>query len=208
MIACVLKSGGAYRPEHVYRVREQVACVTSEPFVCLTDMAIPTVETRLLLHGWPGWWSKLELFRPGVVPASARVLYLDLDTTIVGSLDDLLARPEAFLALRDFTKQGLGSGVMQWTAGDHDDLYEAFADEAETVMARCGRFGDQRFIDQCRHDRVTYWQDVVPGQIVSYKLQCQHGIPPEATVVVHHGHPKPWDLDGRPKLNLTRVAVH
>nr|WP_145924153.1 hypothetical protein [Halomonas elongata] len=42
-----------------------------------------------LAHGWPGWWSKLELFRPH----GGDLLYLDLDTVVRGDLQPLIDAP-------------------------------------------------------------------------------------------------------------------
>lgn len=203
MIACVLRSGGIYRPEHVQRLAAQVCLhAPDQLFVCLTDTAVPGVVTTPLLHRWPGWWSKLELFRPGVFPAGERVLYLDLDTTLVGPIDDLLARAEPFLALADFYRRppvvperGLGSGLLMWTAGEQDSLYTEFATSPEAFMVWHGHGGDQRFIEQRRLTATTFWEDVVPGQVVSYKVHCrERGVPHGARVVCFHGPPKPWQV--------------
>lgn len=202
MIACVLKSGGIYRPEHVQRLAAQMrAAAPSEPFVCLSDVSVDGVTVMPLIHGWPGWWSKAELFRPDVFPAGERVLFADLDTLVVGDLADLLARREAFLALGDFYRRpplqegrGLGSGLMRWTAGDQTELYVRFCVDAQNLMRRYARGGDQAFIERHRIEQVTFWEDVVPGQVVSYKVHCRQGVPASARVVCFHGTPKPWEI--------------
>ena len=83
-IACVLRSGGDFDAEYVERLRDGVAANLSLPhrFVCLSDIEVPC-ERVALRHGWPGWWSKLELFEQ----LKGRVLYFDLDTVIAGSLN-------------------------------------------------------------------------------------------------------------------------
>ena len=108
IVACVLKSGGEYEVKHVMALRDQILSHSPDAdIVCLSDVdfTLHFVRRVPLTHGWPGWWSKLELFRPGALPVGERVLYLDLDTTIVGPIDDLLARPEPFLALADFYRR-------------------------------------------------------------------------------------------------------
>lgn len=202
MIACVLKSGGIYEPWHAQVLASQMRMAAPhEPFVCLTDVAVDGVSTIPLQHGWPGWWSKLELFRPDVFPAGERVLFADLDTLVLGDLSDLLAIEAPFVTLEDFYRRppmqpvrGLGSGLMQWTAGDQTDLYARFAADAEGLMRRHQKHGDQQFIERLRLADVTFWQDVVPEQVVSYKLHCRTGIPAKARVVCFHGTPKPWDV--------------
>lgn len=203
MIACVLRSGGIYRPEHVHRLAAQVRTYApNQLLICLSDTEVPGVATVPLLHRWPGWWSKLELFRPGALPVGERVLYLDLDTTIVGPIDDLLDRTEPFLALADFYRRpplvpqrGLGSGLLMWTAGQQDGLYDDFAEAPLAHMEWCGHAGDQRFLERRRLPVTTFWEDVVPGQVVSYKVHCrERGVPHGARVVCFHGAPRPWQV--------------
>jgi len=201
MIATVLRSGGIYTPAHVRRLEAQCrAYAPGEALTCLSDTPIAGVDVRPLVHGWPGWWAKLELFRPGVFEAGARVLYLDLDTTITGDLIDLLAQPAPFLALEDFYRRpplvpfrGIASGLMAWTAGDRADIFEAFAANPDWEMRTAGHGGDQRVIERVMAGRATFWDDVVPGQVVSYKVHCRAGVPAGARVVCFHGRPKPWD---------------
>lgn len=202
MIACVLRSGGAYRPEHVQRLAAQAArFAPGVPFVCLSDVDVPGVTVVPLQHDWPGWWSKLELFRDGAFPPGYRVLYMDLDTTIVGPIGELLRRPEPFIALANFYIRAgrqsvggqLGSGLMAWTAGAAGHLYERFAWNPPAIMQDCGGYGDQLFIHNEVGER-CYWQDILPGQVVSYKVHCERGVPASARIVCFHGKPRPWDV--------------
>jgi hypothetical protein len=209
VIVAVLRSGGMYRPDHVRELRAQIALwAPGEAFGCLTDTVIPGVLTHKLAHDWPGWWSKIELFRPGLFPDGLRLLYLDLDSVVVGSLAPLLARRERFLALEDFYRRppeyarGLGSGVMGWTAGDPlvASWYHEFTSDPQTYMRACGYGGDQRYIETAltvggTWSELTFWQDVCPAALVSYKVHCLNGqIPPGARVVCFHGRPKPWQV--------------
>lgn len=220
MIACVLRSGGVYRPAHVQALRAQCAAwAPGEPFICLTDTLVPGVLCHPLQQGWPGWWAKLELFRPGVIPDGTRILYLDLDTVVVGSLGPILARPEPLIVLEDFYRhpptfaRGLGSGVMAWTAGDPrlTRWYETFLADPILYMRACGTGGDQRFLETCltleaSWKAVTFWPDVVPAAIVSYKVHCSGGqVPPAARLVCFHGRPKPWEVPPLEPRRITEV---
>jgi hypothetical protein len=201
MIACVLRSGGIYTPAHVRRLQAQCErFAPGEAFTCLSDVPIHGVDVRPLVHGWPGWWSKLELFRPSVFDVGTRVLYLDLDTTILGDIGDLLAQTAPFVALEDFYRRpplvpfrGIASGLLQWTAGERGDIFEDFAANPDGIMRWAGHGGDQRVVERIMIGRATFWQDVVPDQVVSYKVHCRSGVPPAARVVCFHGYPKPWD---------------
>lgn len=189
-ILTVLRTGGEYTKDHVERLRQQ--CAKHAPgteFQCLTDL------DGSLLHDWPGWWCKAELFR-----VRGPVLYMDLDTTVCGDLAPLLevARGRRFVALRDFNPKhrDMGSGLMAWN-GDLSFLYETFSDDPQRHMAenKSGRWlGDQGFIDRHVGER-DHWQTILPGAVVSWKKHCQGGIPIGAKVVCFHGKPRPWEVE-------------
>lgn len=198
--ACVLKSGGAYDATWVDRLKAGVARhLTGHRFVCLSDVDVPC-ERIPLKHGWPGWWSKLEMFR-----LEGPVLYLDLDTAIVGGLSDIASqatKPE-FTALRDFYSEAwVASGLMAWNIGLRH-LYETFAVDPDKFVSKYHTRGDQAFImDHAKN--IVRWQDRLPGQVVSYKAHVRTrqnaresgngDIPSDARVVCLHGIPKFHDM--------------
>lgn len=176
------------------RLKRQVeAHAPDHRFICLTDVGVPGIECVPLAYDWPGWWSKLELFQ---IPGPC--LYFDLDTLIVGPLDDICtaATDRGFIILRDFYRpNGLGSGMMAWsTCALVGHLYERFRADPAAGMDRPG--GDQAFVEAYMPaDSLSRWQDVVPGQVVSFKAdRCMDGPPKDARVVCMHGRPKFGDL--------------
>lgn len=215
-VASVLRSGSIYSPEWVSRLQAGVArhLASEHRFVCLSDVAV-SCERIPLLHDWPGWWAKMEVFR-----LKGPVLYVDLDSAIVGDLEDLAThteRVDGLSVLRDFyMPMHFGSGVMTWN-GDQFRLYEAFASDADRLMAvKRPRMGDQALIEEMVGTRnVTFLQDHMPGQVVSYKLDCEAGpceisgrmrrggIPPDARIVSLHGEPK---FEGMPANDPVRLA--
>lgn len=206
-VACVLKAGGIYDRTWVDRLRRGVVqhMNAKHRFVCLTDMDV-SCEAIPLVHGWPGWWSKMELYR-----LDGPVLYLDLDVVITGSLDDLIAAdcapfdPAAYevseqlgktnllVAPRDFmNKRELNSSVLFFNDCGH--LYDQFAEDPDQHMRRFR--GDQNFITDRCWDALTF----PPGWCVSYRRDCRTKIgvgqiPKNARVVCFHGTPKPPDVD-------------
>lgn len=195
VIVTVLRSGGEYLPEHVVRLQAQ--CRRWHPgvgFVVLSDVEVPGVDRIALEFGWPGWWSKMEALR-----IAGPVLYMDLDTSVVGPLEPLLreALLHRFVALRDFNPQQreMGSGLMAWS-GSCADLYAEFSRDPEGHMRRCSTprwWGDQGFLEP-RTSYRRYWQDLLPGAVVSWKKHCASGIPAGARVVCFHGKPRPWEV--------------
>lgn len=198
-VACVLRSGGDYSPEWVYALRRGLRAhmpgryrsPLSDPepdtwtFVCLTDMAIHAPWRRPLLYHWPGWWSKLELFRPGLF--ETRVLYMDLDTLVVGDLTDLASYRGDWGMIRGFYRDIAQSGLMAWTPGPHtDELWADWLRSPEAHMARSRGDGDWLH-ERTDGDRLM---DLYPGQVVSYKVHARDGIPEGARVVCGHGQPR------------------
>jgi hypothetical protein len=202
-VACVLRSGGIYDATWVARLRDGVMRHLPLPhrFVCLSDVDVPC-ERIPLEHDWPGWWAKIELFKlPGPV------LYFDLDTAIVGDLSGLVggAKFASLAMLRDFyAPDHCGSGVMWWTGTWPRLILDNFVSDPERLMAaRRARMGDQAFIEEAIDKRqIARWQDLVGDQIVSYKVHCRSGIPPNARVVCLHGKPKFADMPANDPVRL------
>ena len=128
-IACVCRTGRNFSRENVTRLWKMVQknLKVDHEFVCLTNEASwdnPNWRVIPLLHNLPGWWSKLELFRPGLFDGA--VLYLDLDTLILKDISVLagVVHQRPFTMLRGFNKGMLAigdvpaSGIM----GFHTDL--------------------------------------------------------------------------------------
>jgi hypothetical protein len=189
-IATVLRSGGEYEPRHVVALRDM--CRRFAPmhrFICMTDKpnALP-LETIELLHDWPGWWSKMEIFR-----LRGPVLYLDLDTVIVRDISPVieLAGDDEFVILRDFyrgrmNKAAMQSSMMLWS-GDMSRLYRAFREDPRFYLG-----GDQEWLEQHLDIAPAYWQDICPRSISSFKANPRSA---SERIIIFHGHPRPWEQD-------------
>ncbi len=198
-VVCVLRSGGEYKPEHVRALAAGVErwWPSDLPLrvVALTDEPIGSgrIEERPLLTTWPGWWAKMDLF------ASAQdnlgdILYFDLDTMIVGPLDDI-ARVGHLTLLRDFHHRGrVQSGMMYLPAAERPYAYAAWVEDPDGVMSR--HRGDGQFLHELWRRKADRWQDTLPGRVVSYKVHVRQRkgptIPAGASVVCFHGRPRPW----------------
>jgi hypothetical protein len=196
-VVTVLKSGGDFKPLHVQALQKQVGkWAPFATFQCLTDMDVPGVDCIPLKRNWPGWWSKMELFDPEL---PGGFLFMDLDTVIVGPLDDI-EKVDKLTLLRDFyrdgvkLREGLGGGLIYFPAGDErQPLWNDFNIRPSLTMAM-NRRGDQHYFEHFWLRRGDRWQNVVPSQVVSYKVHCTHGIPPDARVLCFHGKPRPWEV--------------
>lgn len=185
----VLKSGGEFLPEHVERLREQIAQHYTLPhrFYCLSDqpLSCPWVPLEC---GWQGWWSKLELFRHDFGPA----VYFDLDTTILSNLDWLVDAPKHFSMITEFTgRDVMNSGIMAWTGTEYRHLADDFHHQADSRY-RDWWWGDAAWIRERVPDKVSL-QERFPKKIASYKVSG-HRYLQGISVVCFHGVPRPWEV--------------
>jgi len=174
-VACVCVPGGIYKRKHVNRLRKQIGEHMEQPY------AFHVIDRS----DKPGWWAKIDLFQPGRF--AGRVLYLDLDVTVVGPLDDLADYPYPFCAIADYQYPlRINSSVMAWDPGAMDEAWMQWTPE---VMGRV--HGDQDWI----HETVPAFR--FPRRwCPSYKAHVLPAgkVPDDARVIVYHGGFKPWHV--------------
>jgi len=198
-VICVLRSGGIYDATWVQKLRDGVArnLAQKHRFRCLSDVEVPCERIKLE-HDWPGWWSKIEMFRKGVIEYST--LYLDLDTVITGSID-LSALKMNFAMLRNFwTPDMVGSGVMWFSGNDTPHkVYDKFMRQPKAYIEHHKRtasgsyVGDQAFIWDTLNRKVEQVNEHLLG-IKSYKMHCVKRLPRDAAIVCFHGLPRPSEV--------------
>jgi hypothetical protein len=235
-VATVLRSGNEFTAHQVEQLQADIDRFLRIEYrhVCLTDdPAHDYMWGNPLEHDWPGWWSKMEIYRlPGPV------LYFDLDTVIVGDITPLaeavVSEPRnSLLMIRDFYRKNQQTGILGWS-GDMRWLYEKFKNEwaarARWVPLRHGtamhahnqRFGGDaewlrkmiatgvlmwEYFERHVHGIMSYKVHVV-GNTKTSRLESNH-VPPEklpegARVVCFHGKPRPWELEPQPPWIKTK----
>lgn len=201
-VVCVLRSGGDFTTHHVDQLRDGVARYLSLPyrFVCLSDMEVDC-ERIPLKHKWPGWFSKIELFRPDLFDGP--ILYSDLDAIIVGPLDGIVLG-HRFTVLRNFWAEDfndplrISSALMAWDA-PLGQIYHRFAKAPDRYIREYhtrDKWGDQAFIKTHTPIAPDRWQNKFPGKVVSFKKHVlpAERVPEGAAIVGFHGLPRPWRL--------------
>ena len=160
-VACVWVHGHVpFTLEYVTRLASMVRRALGDvELVCLTDRpwqiprGIRAIPIPSPAPGVKGWWSKVRLFDPRL-KLSGRVLYLDLDVLVVGSLEKILAFPAPFALVPDGAPAFLGKGrrgvvkrfnssVMAFDAGTHAELFTKWTPH---VAGRL--WGDQDWIGE------------------------------------------------------------
>ena len=199
----VLRSGGRYTPLWVAALARAVRQHASafDRFLVLSDVAfaLPGVERLPLRRAWPGWWSKMEAFRPGL--ADDVTVMCDLDTIITAPVD-VLARPGLATMEDAFHGGRVSTALMRWRGDELADIYRAFAADPMRWMepGACGPVpnavhGDQVVIDHLLRRtgrRPAFFQRAYPGLVEPWDPAR-----PPAPVTFFIGETKPvMDADG------------
>ena len=211
-IITVLKSGGEYEEKHVHKLRDM--CKKHAPgyeFECLTDMD-PDCQQIGIQDNWPGWWSKIELFK-----LEGPRLFFDLDTIITNDITYLIekARNYQFCILRDWkpwmnqqhktirARKLMNSGMMSWTR-DQWHIYKAFKERPEFYMNEFN--GDQDYIQDCivghqvvplitNHDYSYAYFNDLSKKVANFKHDTKSGEinnPKLHEIIIFQGNPRPW----------------
>jgi len=207
-----LKAGNLYSAEYVNNLYCGIKRNTSRPFkfICFTDDSsdiMSEVETRPLpTNRYPlkGWWWKLWFFSPEI-QIDGRILYFDLDTVVVGPIDEFFDFQGEFAILRGMFEsvrnpqsKAMGSGIMAWRAGWGRQIWDTFRSNIDLGM-KAG--GDQQFIMKVvKPEQVTYWQDFLQRhKLCSYKAHVRDKpqrdqVPDGVSVICFHGKPRPVEV--------------
>jgi len=209
-VATVWRSGGSYTQAHVKHIYESCKATIKEPFdfYCLTDSKDsfndPGINKILLQHNWPGYWSKMELFKPNQFKQNSNVFYIDLDTLITGDVTDIATYDTDFMGMRDFnTLNFLSSGILKFKPEKVHYLYHTFY-SAPSKWMKC-RAGDQEAIFKILRNTPEWLQDLFPRRMAEFINHCwwkrpvagNHWkvlIPDNYDIVCFHGRPKMEDI--------------
>ena len=190
-----LKWGTKFPPEYVNRLFYGVRRNTTVPFKfhCFTDDATG-LDPEIQLHPLPytnveGWWQKLYLFSDEI-DIEGRVLFMDLDTLITKNIDHFVTQDKGFVTLQDLWQRGnnVSSAVMSFEVGKHTQIWNTFIQDPVAAVRSLHPHGDQKWIQKQQHQR-TFWQNLFPNQVVSFKSGCRGGLPNNVHIVCYHGKP-------------------
>ena len=125
-----------------------------------------------------------------------RVLVFDLDTIIVGDLTDFAEYDGAFTTRMEHKSRGrvTAGDLLGFEAGETYSLWENYKAISKYVEKYKG---DEREIYKLLWKRLLYWQEELPGQLVSYKNDIRlngNRLPRNARIVSAHGVPRPHEI--------------
>lgn len=199
-VVLVLKKGGDYSINDVtliaFHLRKQWKGELQTICICEGVTSAFQLKNDLTLIPmpklWKGWWSKMNMFSPEMEKYRP-FLYVDLDTAIVGSLNNILPPEDAtkFMTLENVYYPGhIGSGVM-WIPAKNEKV-KAIWDKwiADPYAGMMDPGGDQKFIEKT----ITVDEFFEKERIVSFKPKPkQHWrlkLDKNLSIVYFHGFPR------------------
>ena len=214
-IVCMLWSdwGDGLGVGYVNRLFSAVEANLTIPhrFVCFTDKH-PNHFRRSMFGGMeifpmnvPDWrWNlrKLILYKPDN-GLRGRVLAFDLDVVITGCLNEIASDKSKFITCEAAYHKGkVGGSLIGFDADDmglRDILWPDWSEETRQHIEQVTGGSERKYLAlqfDKNNFKPDFWQDKLPGQVVSYKVDCQNGVPEGARVVRFHGSPRPHEVGG------------
>lgn len=210
IVACV-RTGEKYPVHYVHRLKMMVTKHLTRPhrFICFTDRPEDlkgSGVTALSINEFKlkSWWGKMALFAHEWRQAH-RVLYFDLDTVIVGSLNPLADLEIDFGICANFTRASgnldwpcrYGSCVMTIGPAYDGEMFKRFWSDRWEIMARAGQFGDQKAIEELEPNATMLQACLPSGFFLGYRdLDERQSSPPQnCSIVVFAGRKKPHNCE-------------
>lgn len=192
-VACVF-SGDKFSADYVYNLKSAVERNTTveHKFVCLTDKPLSGIDTIPLKPGFAGWWNKMQLFDGRLM---GRIVYLDLDTLIIGNIDWLLNYKGVFAGIEDLgsvnkhqphLKGNLQSGMLAFSGAAMEWVWMEFILNHNSVTKKYR--GDGEYLNALVLNRELL-QHEHPNEIKSYKYQVYPDKIDGASIICFHGRP-------------------
>ena len=132
------------------KVRQQIVPPTAKTLCPPPLLIVPSSDVPALARPSQGWWYKAYLFSNearDLLGEGKQVLYIDLDTVLVGSLDELADFRGACIGVlstdmmeSERRSGGINSSVMTWTAGEFTEIWSELERHSESVKTITYKF--------------------------------------------------------------------
>lgn len=220
-------TGREFLPAHVGVLARMVArhCPVPHRFVCLADrpkgfpagveaLATPPAAARLAQlpspegGRFPACYRRLWAFSAEAAALGDRLVVMDVDLVILGSLAPLLERTEPFVGWRPLAswggRQRIGGGLYALTAGARQDIWEDFRPPASIAEARAAGFrgSDQAWMSYRLAESCPVWGPEAGLYSIRDMANGRAPLPPDARLVQFNGPVKPW------QSSLSWVRAH
>lgn len=210
-------SAREFLPAHVAVLRNMIARHFPAPhrFVCIADRVkgfpadlevLPTPPEALALGRipspeggrFPSCYRRLWAFSPAAAVLGERLIVMDIDLVVTGSLAALAERTEPFVGWRPLASWGgpqrIGGGLYALTAGGRRDVWDDFRGAPSIAAARAAGFrgSDQAWLSY----RLAADCPVYGREVGLYSIRDMGNgrapLPRDAVLVQFNGPVKPW----------------
>ncbi len=207
-----MKWGKKYDCEYVNKLYRMCLRNTTVKFrfICYTDDAsgiderveIKSLPEMNLPSGPERGWLKLSMFKRDLDIPQARTLFLDLDTVIVGNIDEYFTVDGDLVLVkhrRPSKKQGIGmTSVFRFEPHTHPEVYENFVSNIDKVKASyrheqaylCGFSSERGFLSLFP----AIWNPSFKHNCMRFFLMglfFEPILPEGAKMIIFHGNPTP-----------------
>jgi len=200
-IVLVLRSGGDFSIKDVELITRHINGKWKSPvrprILCLYDKAtqhydLGNFELLPLNNNLPGTWSRLRLYSPEM-DQYRPFLYVDLDTVIVNSLEQVfatIADPSLFITLEDFWQRGQLATGLVWFPKVSEKVEKIWTGFSGVTGKRM-----DKYIRQVIGKPDAYWQDLTTSiyDFKPHKRGLMQTVPAQADLICFHGKPRIFD---------------
>ena len=193
-LVCCVKWGCKYSGDYVNFLFRGVARNWKKEipeFICFTDDPVGVeFPTRPLPEiEFSFFWGKAHIFD---VQKDREILYLDLDTVVVGDLSKFIIKSDCLKTLRarglnneakGVPSCAVNSSVMQWRGGEEWRLVSEIS--SQKVRERVHRF--DHWIEMCARGCIEFFNH----EWVKDFVQINEGVSPETSLIIFPGKIKP-----------------
>lgn len=214
IVTWLWKGNRGYRPEHVAVLAAMFRRHLNQPhrFICITDVegdlgesveVMDMPESAAVLGGYttpegagfPSCYRRLWMFSEEAKCLGERVMLVDIDVVLTGSVDHLFENEASFVGWRPRQTWGhgprLGGGIYLLSPGTHREVLEEFEGAKSIAQARAAGFrgSDQAWISYKLRGQVDLW----PHTAGIYSIRdAGRNLPGDACLVQFNGPVKPW----------------
>jgi hypothetical protein len=183
----VLSISFSHTKEYVYKLKRSIERNSTVPFnfFCLTNEQLPGINTIPVYEY--GQWVKMDLCDPKI---NGRVLYLDIDTVLLGNIDFLLHEDQSFMC-KSFNGQRR-TQIMSLDENQRNEVWNFWIDRRESIMQNFR--GEGSVYDFVLDKGIRTLQEIHPRKIINFN-EANDFIPMGSKVITFSNRDYPKNLE-------------